>query len=98
MTALSASAIGRFASVEVVSVSRQDTGRRFLGDYLTEKQLAEELGRSVRHLKRWRAQGLGPPVTRIGRTAVYKIDSVRAWLESHETLRDREADGNIAAA
>jgi hypothetical protein len=95
MTALSASAIGRFASVEVVSVSRQDTGRRFLGDYLTEKQLAEELGRSVRHLKRWRAQGLGPPVTRIGRTAVYKIDSVRAWLESHE--KQPLAEGNIAA-
>jgi hypothetical protein len=71
-------------------MSTQDTGRRFLGDYLTEKQLAEELGRSVRHLKRWRAQGLGPPVTRIGRTAVYRIDSVRAWLESHE--------GNTAAA
>ena len=97
MTALSASAIGRFASVEVVSVSRQDTGRRFLGDYLTEKQLAEELGRSVRHLKRWRAQGLGPPVTRIGRTAVYKIDSVRAWLESHEKQPLHEAEGNIAA-
>ena len=81
-------------------MSRQDTGRRFLGDYLTEKQLAEELGRSVRHLKRWRAQGLGPPVTRIGRTAVYKIDSVRAWLESHEKqpLRDREAEGNNIAA
>jgi hypothetical protein len=67
------------------------TGRRFLGDYLTEIELAAEIGRSVRHLKRWRAQGLGPKYCRVGRTPVYKIEDVRAWIESRGRQQPKAA-------
>ena len=67
------------------------TSRRFLGDFLTEKELAAEIGRSIRHLKRWRAQGLGPPYTRIGRTPLYHVESVRQWLKSSERQQPKAA-------
>jgi hypothetical protein len=67
------------------------TGRRILGDYLSETELANELRRSVRQVKRWRAQGLGPPYTRIGRTPVYRVESVRAWVQSHERQMPKSA-------
>ena len=59
-------------------------GPRVLDGYMTEDQLAAEIGRSVRTLARWRALGEGPPVTRIGRQILYRESSARAWLESLE--------------
>jgi len=69
----------------------KDLGRRILGDFLTEKELAAEIGRSVRHIKRWRAQGKGPSFARIGRTPVYRVEAVRAWIQSHERQMPKSA-------
>jgi hypothetical protein len=55
-----------------------------LEGYMTEAQLAEQLGRSVRTLARWRSLDEGPPVTRIGREILYRKSSVAAWLASLE--------------
>lgn len=35
--------------------------RGIIADLITEAELANQLGRSVRTLKRWRAQRIGPP-------------------------------------
>lgn len=60
-------------------------------DYITRKQLAEELGKrmrgkpfSVHTLKYWQAQKMGPPVTKVGREPVYRVDSVEKWLREQE--------------
>jgi hypothetical protein len=74
-----------------MSKSEVTSRRRILGDFLTEKELAIEIGRSVRHIKRWRTQGLGPPFCRIGRTPVYRVEAVRDWIRSHEKQMPREA-------
>jgi hypothetical protein len=51
-----------------------------LDGYMTEEELAEEIGRGVRTLARWRALGEGPKFVRIGRQLLYRRESVRAWI------------------
>ena len=41
--------------------------KRLLDGYLSENELAEQLGRARRTLQEWRAKRIGPPFTRIGR-------------------------------
>ena len=55
-----------------------------LADYITRKDLAAQLGRSVRSLERWEEERTGPDVTRVGRSVLYRVDSVRDWLRSRE--------------
>jgi ribosome-binding protein aMBF1 (putative translation factor) len=55
-----------------------------MAGFLSRTELAEELGKSERTLERWEAQRSGPPITRIGHTPFYKIESVREWLRSRE--------------
>jgi hypothetical protein len=64
------------------------SARPILEGYLTEDQLAAEIGRSPRTIARWRALGEGPPVTRIGRQILYRESSAKAWLESLEQEAD----------
>lgn len=59
-------------------------GEALLSDYFTEDQAAAELNRSPITLKKWRDRRVGPPVTYIGRTPYYRIDSLRSWLLSLE--------------
>ena len=55
-------------------------------EYLTQSQLAAELGRSVRTLDRWALTGNGPPRTRIGRLTLYRRGGVIDWLKNLETM------------
>ena len=55
-----------------------------LSDYLTTDELAADLGCSPRQLKRWRAEGTGPPATWLGRRLFYRRDAVREWLLKKE--------------
>ena len=51
-----------------------------LDDLLSEDQLASELKRNPRTIKRWRDLREGPPHLRIGRSIYYRRDAVRQWL------------------
>jgi hypothetical protein len=62
-----------------------------LEGYITEKQLAELLGRTIRTLQLWRKERTGPPVTKIGATTFYEIEGVRAWLRSKSQPMPRAA-------
>ena len=53
-------------------------------DYLSESELANQLGRGVRTLRRWKALREGPPWTKVGKRLYYKKSSVAAWLTSCE--------------
>lgn len=53
-----------------------------LSEYLTDRELAVQLGRSHRTIARWRRLREGPPVTRVGRRVLYRRSAVAEWLEA----------------
>jgi predicted DNA-binding transcriptional regulator AlpA len=60
-----------------------------LDDFWTKKDLATQLKTSPRTLDRWELAGNGPPKVQIGRTILYRKESVSQWLISRETTRRR---------
>jgi hypothetical protein len=63
---------------------------RLLDGYLTRTKMAQEINRGVRTLERWENQRIGPPVTYIGKTPMYRIEAVRAWLLTLERNQAHE--------
>lgn len=52
-------------------------------DYLTVEQLAEQLGVTTRTVRRWQTLRVGPPRLKCGpRRVLYKVEDVKAWLDS----------------
>jgi hypothetical protein len=62
-----------------------------LAGYLTEQELAAQLGVTVRTLQRWRSHRIGPPPTTDipGRSVLYRCDGFAEWLLSHERPTER---------
>jgi excisionase family DNA binding protein len=60
------------------------SSRSVLDGYLTEKQLAEQIGVHERTLWRWRESGTGPAATFMGRRPLYRVEAVRQWLAAQE--------------
>ncbi len=50
----------------------------------TEAECARGINKSPRTLQRWRRLKIGPPVTLIGKTILYRRDGVREWLLGRE--------------
>ena len=50
--------------------------------FLTEDEMSEWLGVSVRTLQRMRVEGNGPKFTKMGRRVLYNRAHVEAWLET----------------
>ncbi len=64
--------------------------------YLTQRQVAEMVGKSEAWLERSRWSGTGGPVfTKIGRSVRYSMDDIVKWLEAQprftSTTEDRKA-------
>ncbi|SCA55908.1 conserved hypothetical protein [Candidatus Terasakiella magnetica] len=55
-----------------------------LEGFLTQEQLSELLGLSVRTLQRKHAERIGPPRIKLGSKIFYKIESVQKWLSDLE--------------
>ena len=53
-----------------------------LEDYITRKELARLLDKSVRTLDRWHLRRIGPPRTLAGSSILYSKTLVSAWLQS----------------
>jgi hypothetical protein len=51
-----------------------------LAGFISEPELAAELGTCIRTLAHWRGLRIGPPHTKIGRETRYSTEAVRAWL------------------
>jgi excisionase family DNA binding protein len=49
---------------------------------LTTAQLSERLQVSESTLRRWRTEGTGPSVVRVGRAVRYRWRDVERWLEA----------------
>jgi excisionase family DNA binding protein len=56
----------------------------------TEQETAEYLHVAVGTLRRWRAEGTGPPALRVGRTIRYRRSDVDAWVERQSKLPEQE--------
>jgi hypothetical protein len=52
--------------------------------FFTKAQAAEELGKSEATLDRWNRLRVGPPRTKLGRTVLYRRDTLKAWLIAQE--------------
>lgn len=48
--------------------------------YYDSEALAAHLGFSAKTLKRWRAEGYGPPYIKIGALVRYSVEAVDKWL------------------
>jgi|ERR1022692_4401359 hypothetical protein len=60
---------------------------------LTLEQLAAALGKSTRTLLRWQTLRTGPPCIRLGKTPLFRAESVREWLSSMEQQPRRKSSG-----
>jgi predicted DNA-binding transcriptional regulator AlpA len=60
------------------------TAKLVLDGFVRRAELAKMLGLSARTLDRWHSLRAGPPRVCVGRTILYNVESVRAWLRSHE--------------
>ena len=58
-----------------------------LDGYLFPDELSTQLRKSPRTLLRWHVLGIGPPRTKIGKTVVYRIAGVQAWLAENVERR-----------
>ena len=52
-----------------------------MSKYLTRKQVVECYPISLSHLAHMACQGRGPKFRKIGKSAIYRIDEVEAWIE-----------------
>ncbi len=55
-----------------------------LDEYLQPAELAAELNVCTKTLDRWRVEGSGPPITKIGRKPYYSKTGVDIWLRERE--------------
>lgn len=68
-----------------------------LDRYLSQDELATELGVTVATLLNWRRDGKAPPHTRIGQRVVYARDSVEQWLRDQEQRGTGKTNSTKAA-
>jgi hypothetical protein len=60
------------------------TKASLLDEYLQPAELAAELNVCTKTLDRWRVEGSGPPITKIGRKPYYSKTGVVTWLRERE--------------
>jgi excisionase family DNA binding protein len=54
--------------------------------YLTPRQLAAELGISLRTLCRWNLLRKAPTCSRVGNLVLYRREAVDQWLRANESM------------
>jgi len=67
-------------------------------EYVDKAMLCAGLGISTRTLDRMEVARIGPPKTKIGKRVLYRKDSVRTWLASHEQVQARTSRRSSRAA
>jgi predicted DNA-binding transcriptional regulator AlpA len=51
---------------------------------LTEREVADFIGKSTKTMQRWRAQNRGPVAMKFGQTVMYTRESVADWMRSRQ--------------
>jgi excisionase family DNA binding protein len=60
-----------------------------MAELLTDVEVAKELRVSLATVRRWRAEGIGPPWFRAGRAIRYSRRALDEWIERQERERER---------
>ncbi len=66
------------------AAERGQQSEALLSDWMTRAELAAHLDVSEITLSRWQAQGIGPPLAKLGRRVLYRREAVRAWMVKRE--------------
>lgn len=61
-----------------------------MGDFITAKEFAAQVNRSVSTLGLWDRKKIGPPRLKIGNRVLYRIDAAREWLLQREEQQNAE--------
>jgi hypothetical protein len=61
--------------------------------HITRHKLVKETGKSEMFWIRLARAGKGPPITRLGRTPLYRLTDLQAWLESQQRSGKARARG-----
>ena len=90
--ALAARAAGKAAARERRAAARNalvnpETPTLVEENFLTEFQFAAAVGKDIRSVRRWRAQRVGPPWTKLGRLVLYPKDNVLAYLKEQAAMK-----------
>ncbi len=73
------------AVISAIPPSQETSSNQLLLEgYLRREELAQQLRVSTRTIDRWQTLRCGPPRVAIGRTILYRLDSLRQWLQSRE--------------
>ena len=54
----------------------------FLDGYITEHDLAKQVGKTVSTLREWRRKNYGPNAAKLGKLVVYRSTDVEAFMSS----------------
>jgi hypothetical protein len=74
-------------AVNTFATNRKHEGAiAFSLEHVTRRQLAKLSGKSEMFWIRLERARKGPPITRLGKTPLYRLTSVRAWLEAREGI------------
>jgi predicted DNA-binding transcriptional regulator AlpA len=65
-------------------LSNTDANVSPLDGHISRQRLAQLTGRSERFWYRLDLERRGPPVTRLGKSVLYRVQAVRDWLEAQE--------------
>lgn len=70
-----------------------DTTKPLLHDYMSQQEVAEELGVTVETLRRWRVHGAGPRWFRfgLGMRLMYNRKDVKDWIEEQRNSQTPSA-------
>jgi hypothetical protein len=60
--------------------------------YPSEADTADELGVTIRTLRKWRQRGVGPAWAKVGRQIIYGDESRMTWLKGQEKQPVRQQD------
>lgn len=67
--------------------TKPEPGKRagLLDDYMTEAELAADVKKHPRTVKRWRDLRVGPPYSMMGESPIYHIPTARQWIAAGGT-------------
>lgn len=77
--------------------TKQDL-QEVLGDFLTAREAAKEIGVHVRTLKHWKSAGFGPDHFYIGKRLFYRRSDVIKWLNKMAATKEPVISGRRVRA
>ena len=83
--------------IRVMQVTSDERSHKAVKRILTQKQFAERIGKTVRHVQRLFAEGEGPPVVHTGKRSVgITEEDSDAWIAARRVVPPGWQDGDCS--